>query len=504
MSMDHISMQHQLLAGITCLLLVHRLVLILYRTQLHPLSRFPGPKLAASTSLYSHYFNFVQGGNFIRQLEHLHDTYGPIVRTHPNELHIRDMEAYNTVFKVGSRFEKDPGFYGFPFEGSHFNMVTLKQAKPRRDLLQPHLSKSAVGGVQQVLEKSVWKFIDLLERRRAENRGVDLSLAFRCVTADMFLGYAFSRPLEALSCPDFKYPPAMNMDAILMASFLAKNFRLPFTVLWRVASSLPPFMLKCLGVSFVFDFQQDCKNMLLDLIKQKETKNLPPHPTTMLDSLIAAAEDKSAPMLSIRDLTSEVVVLLFAGAEAASLTLTLGTYHLLEDRDMLLKLQTELSAVMADKRTLPPLAALQRLPYLTGVIKEALRVAHGAPGKLPRITPQEGATLCGQRIPPKTPVSFSHWVYHYDPSIFPDPTRFDPERWIGSKNGDLDKHLLSFSKGSRSCIGINLAYAELYLLFASFFRNFEPTLDGTDAEDMEVRDYYAPMCNGHLKVSFAE
>lgn len=178
------------------------------------------------------------------------------MRTHPNELHIRDIEAYNTVFKVGSHFEKDPRFYGFPFEGSHFNMVTLKRAKPRRDLLQPYLSKSAISNIQHVLEKSVWKFIDMLERHRVENQILDLSLAYRCVTADMFLGYAFNRPLEALGYPEFKYPPAMNMDAILIASFLAKNFRLPFMLIWKVVSFLPRSMLKYLGVSLVFDVQE--------------------------------------------------------------------------------------------------------------------------------------------------------------------------------------------------------------------------------------------------------
>ncbi|EHK19742.1 uncharacterized protein TRIVIDRAFT_193209 [Trichoderma virens Gv29-8] len=478
--MDNTPIHHPVPALIAFLVILYRICLIIYRTKFHPLSRFPGPVLAASTSLYSHYFNFIRGGNFIRQLEYLHDTYGPIVRTHPNELHIRDIEAFDTVFKVGSRFEKDPRFYGFPFEGSHFNMVTLKQAKPRRDLLQPQLSRRAINRAQNILEMSVWKFIDLLECRRAKGQTIDLSLAYRCVTADMFLGYAFNRPLEALNCPDFKYSPAMHMDAALVASFLAKNFRFSFTLLWKV----------------------DCKKMILDLRKRKENDEIM-HPT-MLDTLIDPAEKQLGPSLSISTLTAEAIVLLFAGAEATSLTLILGTFHISKDRNMLTKLQDELSKVMIDKRTLPSLDILRGLPYLTGVIKEALRFSHGAPGKLPRITPDEGATLCGQWIPPKTPVSLSHWVYHYDSRVFSDPGAFNPERWINDQNGDLDRHLLSFSKGSRSCIGINLAYAELYLLFASFFRNYRPTLNGTNDQDMEVRDYYAPMCKGHLRIVIDE
>ncbi len=61
-------------------------------------------------------------------------------------------------------------------------------------------------------------------------------------------------------------------------------------------------------------------------------------------------------------------------------------------------------------------------------------------------------------------------LVHYDPSIFPSPKSFRPERWI--ENPRLDKYLIAFSKGSRQCIGINLAYAELYLALATIFRRY--------------------------------
>jgi cytochrome P450 len=73
-------------------------------------------------------------------------------------------------------------------------------------------------------------------------------------------------------------------------------------------------------------------------------------------------------------------------------------------------------------------------------------------------------------IPPGTPVGMTSVLVHHDESIFPDSRKFLPERWIGHPN--LDRYLLSFSKGSRICIGINLAYAELYLALARIFRAY--------------------------------
>jgi cytochrome P450 len=57
-----------------------------------------------------------------------------------------------------------------------------------------------------------------------------------------------------------------------------------------------------------------------------------------------------------------------------------------------------------------------------------------------------------------------------DPTVFPDPSRFDPERWIA--NPRLSRYQVAFSKGSRICVGINLAYAEITILLAGLFRQF--------------------------------
>jgi cytochrome P450 len=61
-------------------------------------------------------------------------------------------------------------------------------------------------------------------------------------------------------------------------------------------------------------------------------------------------------------------------------------------------------------------------------------------------------------------------LIHHDESLFPQSHQFLPERWIDRPH--LDKYLVSFSKGTRQCIGINLAYAELYIAIARIFEVF--------------------------------
>ena len=95
----------------------------------------------------------------------------------------------------------------------------------------------------------------------------------------------------------------------------------------------------------------------------------------------------------------------------------------------------------------------------------------------------------------QTPVSMTSTLIHQNPMIFPSPHEFRPERWL--ENPRLDRYLVSFSKGSRQCLGMNLAYTELYLCLACIFREYglgdqknpggEMELFETTREDVEIQ-----------------
>ena len=62
------------------------------------------------------------------------------------------------------------------------------------------------------------------------------------------------------------------------------------------------------------------------------------------------------------------------------------------------------------------------------------------------------------------------YLMHHDSTIFPNSHDYIPQRWVDDPR--LDKYLVSFTKGSRQCLGINLAYAELYKTIARLFRSY--------------------------------
>ena len=82
----------------------------------------------------------------------------------------------------------------------------------------------------------------------------------------------------------------------------------------------------------------------------------------------------------------------------------------------------------------------------------------------------------------------------HDPNIFHEPLEFRPERWLES-NPDFErikKFYVPFSQGTRNCIGINLAYAQIYIVLASVLRRFDLSLhDVVYDRDIEaVRDCF--------------
>ena len=97
----------------------------------------------------------------------------------------------------------------------------------------------------------------------------------------------------------------------------------------------------------------------------------------------------------------------------------------------------------------------------------------------------------------------SSTLIHHNESIYPNSSSFNPERWID--NPRLERYLVSFTKGSRQCVGMNLAYTEMFLWLSNVFGRFGSKevrfagdegiieLVDTDVTDIELgADFFVP------------
>ena len=219
--------------------------------------------------------------------------------------------------------------------------------------------------------------------------------------------------------------------------------------------------------------------------------------------------DIPEPEKRTRRLADEAMVIVIAGSETTAATLAAIMYHLLADRTLLKRLKTELESAMPDPTQLPVASKLDGLPLLNAIIQEAIRLHPGATHRQDRVCPDEDLIYespLGRRyvIPRGTAMGITAPIINRHPGLYERPDDFLPKRYLD--NPELRKYNMSFSRGARQCIGLNLAYQELQTFTAGIFRRYDaydpsktvqdcPTLElyETKREDIDMhRDYITP------------
>ena len=180
-----------------------------------------------------------------------------------------------------------------------------------------------------------------------------------------------------------------------------------------------------------------------------------------------------------------------AGLLTTADTLRVTAFHVLNRPEVLQKLKAELASAIPDPEDSPPLKTLEQLLYLSAVVMEGYRISCGICSRLQRVSPNAPLTFRNWVIPPGTPVSMTIYLIHNRPDIFPNPEEFRPERWLETRDRPAeerpDRYLVHFSRGTRACVGMNLAHAEINLALAYLFRRFDMTWYETTRADVDIK-----------------
>ena len=141
------------------------------------------------------------------------------------------------------------------------------------------------------------------------------------------------------------------------------------------------------------------------------------------------------------------------------------------------------------------------MPYTEAFIAELLRHACVTPYGMPRLA-SEDFEIHGYFIRKGTSIYPSIYTLHYDPKVFPEPEKFQPERFLSPDGNCFLKNdsVISFSVGRRACPAEAFARDQLFLFITSFVQNFnivgesgkpKPTLAGKlGMSNLGPHDYY--------------
>ncbi|KAJ6078615.1 hypothetical protein N7467_008368 [Penicillium canescens] len=472
------------------------LSLAVYRLYLSPIAHFPGPKLAALTMWYEFYYDSYLGGQYTFEIGKMHRKYGPIVRISPYELHIDDPEYYDVLYSRDKPRNKSvhlTGMFGAP--DSAFGSVDHRRHRIRRQPMNPFFSQQRIRHLEPMLRGMMDKLRKGMKAWKGRNTPLHMYHAFNAFTTDVVVEYSMGESFHYLDDPEFTPQWSKTIQSIVQMGVQLKQFR------WVIGffELLPRWLVVSLNpdIGPVIDQKVESlrlANLIIDSEKSSANSTdkkagLPKNTLfhALLDSKLPA-EEKSASRLS-----QEIFTVISAGGETTAKNLTTLTFHLLNNPDKLQKLRDELNRLDPDGTA--SLVEYETMPYLTSIMLEGLRLTNAISTRLQRSSPVDPMKYKDWVIPPGTPVGMTGIFMHHNEDIFPDSQSFIPERWMDpDQRKYLERYMVAFSKGSRQCIGIPLARAEILLVVATIFREFEMELYETTIDDVRiVRD----MFNGH-------
>ncbi|KAL6716018.1 hypothetical protein ACLMJK_006980 [Lecanora helva] len=474
--------------------------LVVYRLFFSPIARFPGSKLTAAMGWVETYHDVVKGGQFTFQIQKWHQQYGPIIRINPDEVHISDPDFYDIAYASSAQYDKMPKWldrFGLP--GAVQSTVQHELHRNRRMTLNPHFSKKSINTFTWFLQQRNDQLCDrLLQEYKGTGKIVTMNDVWGALTADVIINYCFGWDYNFVGYPDFVAPFTQSLKELALGIHVAGHF--PWFL--KLLQSSPDWLVGLLnpGMKPVFSFQNEIKKQVIK-IKEGDKEGYPSEKrktvfTDILDSNLPPRE-KTVPRLQ-----QEAAGVVGAAIETTKTTLSIATFHILNNPNVRQRLTTELQEATFKDPQNPTWTELEQLPYLTAVIKESLRLGYGVAQRIPRISKTKPIEYGAYSIPPGTPFSMSIYMQHTS-SVFEDCFAFNPDRWLsaakvasapGREEKPLDRFLVPFSKGTRWCLGQNLAWAQVYIGISTLLRKVDLELFETGPEAVgAAKEYFVTL-----------
>lgn len=242
----------QIVPLVVILGLLYTIGLPLYRIYFSPLSKFPGPKLAAATLWYEFYYDVILKGRYEWKIEELHEQYGdtsfssyswhlltllgPIIRINPFELHINDPEYFDVLYSNIVPLDKTAWYVNqFDMHHTAFSTIGSQHHRIRRAALNPYFSKQMINRLEPMMQTMVTKLCERLDDFRRSGKPVEMRCAYSALTIDIITAYAFNESWGHLDTPDFKKDWYEGIHTMVNGW----NFLKQFSWLHGVVKSMP-------------------------------------------------------------------------------------------------------------------------------------------------------------------------------------------------------------------------------------------------------------------------
>ncbi|PNS17594.1 Isotrichodermin C-15 hydroxylase [Sphaceloma murrayae] len=478
----------QLLLLGAALPLVYGIYTVIYNLFFHPLRSYPGPLLNRASQIP--FALMLMRGKPSWEVMELHKKYGDVVRIGPGELAYADPQAWKDM--MGHRKSthpenvKDLRYVDLPFGPDIVNSERDDHRRYRR-ILAHGFSSQFLMDQQPLIMSHVDNLIAQLRKRAPGSNPFDMTAWYNFTTFDIIADLTFGKPFGLLDAGEY-HPWVSAIFGSLKASIFVRcaNFFPPLKKAVQLFSPKKAVMQRLEHIQYVKDKVSD----RLELGSKRPD---------YMDTILTHREKETGGM-NRTEIDANANVLIIAGSETTATTLSGATYLCLTNPRVLDKVVAEVrSSFKTDEEI--DIQSASKLEYMLAMFDETMRVYPPVPTTNFRRTPPEGDVICGKFVPKDTSMSIWQLALYRDPRNFKNPNQFVPERWLGDPEyeGDVKEAFNPFHLGPRACLGRNLAYAEMRVIFAKMLFNFDMKL-ADESQDWMDQNMYVVWEKNTLKV----
>ncbi|MCJ1453592.1 hypothetical protein MMC28_003939, partial [Mycoblastus sanguinarius] len=380
----------------------------------------------------------------------LHEKYGPVVRTAPNELSFTDSSAWKTIYgqQKGryTPFRKNYDTFNEINNQIGTNSVFLAGDEDHtrmRKVLDHAFSPQALHDQEPQMKGHAKSLLHGLDNALSRNEGVvDLNQWYTWAAFDIVTDATFNDSFHCLQKPTFRDWPLQ----------LTKTWKL-IVLVSGLKQTLPWLSLvRCVIPTSLLQKQVDRLDMVLERVRKRMCQNS--DRKDFMHHIKRHNDIKTG--LSEAEIISNTSLLAFAGTETVATLLPALTYMLIQSPKATKRLVDELRSSFSDENSISS-ERVSHINYLTACIKEGLRLFPPTPEGLPRVVPPQGAMISGQWVPGGTYVQVSNLAASLSSANFKDAKSFIPERWLPDHSQEPVQDDLQasqpFSIGPRKCVG---------------------------------------------------
>ncbi|KAI0482569.1 cytochrome P450 oxidoreductase [Xylariaceae sp. FL0804] len=488
-------------------LTVYCLGWIVYARTLHPLSKVPGPWLASVSRTW--YMYHVARGDMEKEQRRLHAQHGRLIRIAPDELSCADPEAIRTIYRIQGALDKTD-FYppwnsgGFSPHRDMFTETSDKKHGERRRIVNHVYTLGNVLKSEKYIDGCSKVFLQRLGEQVGSDNPFDLGHWLQMYAFDVIGEMYFGRAFGFLEKSEDHNRWIHSLDLLmpfLCTTCVAPSFLRP--LIMGSALVVPGALTALKSIGATNAAAKEVVRQRLARGPEVEGKQR----TDLLEQLYAIHIEKGSKVdFGIGDIEQEAWVALFAGSDTTAIAFRGVFYNLMKHPKVYVALQREIDEAAAAGRLSSPVryAEAVQLPLLCATVKEALRTHPGVQLTMPRLAPRGGLEACDFTVPEGYRVGINAAVVHHDTGVFgDDAAEFRPTRWLEDRDSAarMDRYMLHFGAGTRTCIGKNISLAEIHKLVPEVLRQFEFDMWDEEAEWKTSNLWFCKQTGIHVRVT---